>query len=786
MRQFHYILQTLLHSRGNNSVKLLSLTLGLTVGILLFSQIVYELNYDTFYREPEQLTMFGNRYIKKTGEITDWEYDTFRPAAAALMESLPEAVECATPFLMFHQPDLYKNDQKLTDTQTLFGDTLYFRTMGIDVLEGDPHFLAQKGSVFLSRRKAREWFGEEDPIGKTLNMDKSRELTVRGIYEDIPGNVLFRHNLVISLPTIEESYGEGTWYSNDMYMVYVRLRQGADLDRLNARMSDILAKYTAVKDRWDGSSLEGQLLPATDFYLSHTPNVQRLVILFVLGIAIFFVSGMNYVLAAIATLGRRAKLVGVHKCCGAEAGHILGLFLTETALLLGIALAGSIALLYLFSEPIEDLTGIYRLSELFTPASLWVPLATVGVLFLLAGVLPGRMFARIPVTQVFRRYTEDKRSWKRGLLCVQFVGISFILGLLLTSAWQFHQLMTLEVGFRTDRLVVGTARAGFGNYGTEFAEGAQRLADALRRQPFVEEVGVSEQSLLTHYSSQPMRVQDSEAYRLLHFQYLAKGCPQAVGMELVQGRWPEHEGEALVTENLVKNLNWGEQALGHELNNVPAARNVRDAEAARVVGIIRDVRNLGFFQEKSNVAFILSPNYAATFHVRLKAPGHENLLRLNQFVKESYPQLGLTFLSYEDVRREQNESVSRFRNIVSVTSLCILFIVLTGLIGYVSDETQRRSKEIAIRKVNGAEAADILRLLAVGILKVAVGAVVFGTTASYYVSGLWMEQFPDGHPLSVGWFLILTLLILVLIVLTVIGKAWHIANENPVLSLKSE
>ena len=142
MRQFHYILQTLLHSRGNNGVKLLSLTLGLTVGILLFSQIVYELNYDTFYREPEQLTMFGNRYIKKTGEITDWEYDTFRPAAAALMESLPEAVECATPFLMFHQPDLYKNDQKLTDTQTLFGDTLYFRTMGIDVLEGDPHFLA--------------------------------------------------------------------------------------------------------------------------------------------------------------------------------------------------------------------------------------------------------------------------------------------------------------------------------------------------------------------------------------------------------------------------------------------------------------------------------------------------------------------------------------------------------------------------------------------------------------------------------------------------------------------
>ena len=171
MRQLYYILQTLLRGKGGNVVKLLSLTLGLTVGVLLFSQIVYELNYDTFYKEHEKLAMFGTRMIQKNGEITDWEYDTFRPAAAALMESLPDEVECATPFIMFMQPDLYKDDNKLEDTQVLFGDTLYFRTMGIDLLQGDPHYLAQKGSVFLSQRKAREWFGDASPIGKTLSMD---------------------------------------------------------------------------------------------------------------------------------------------------------------------------------------------------------------------------------------------------------------------------------------------------------------------------------------------------------------------------------------------------------------------------------------------------------------------------------------------------------------------------------------------------------------------------------------------------------------------------------------
>ena len=117
---------------------------------------------------------------------------------------------------------------------------------------------------------------------------------------------------------------------------------------------------------------------------------------------------------------------------------------------------------------------------------------------------------------------------------------------------------------------------------------------------------------------------------------------------------------------------------------------------------------------------------------------------------------------------------------------CILLIVLMGLIGYISDETQRRSKEIAIRKVNGAEASSILRLLSVGILKVAVGAIIIGIAFAGYVSNIWMEQFSDSTSLSPVWFVLLGLALLALIVGVVVVKAWHIANENPVKSIKSE
>lgn len=787
MRQLYYTLKTLVRARSGNLVKLISLTLGLLVGILLFSQIVYELSYDTFYKDHERLVMFGTRDVSAEGVAGRWEWDTYRPAAAALAEALPDLVECATPVFFWYQPDLYIADKKLDDTQVVFGDTLYFRTLGIEVLEGDPKYLAQNDNAFLSQSKARELFGSESPVGKTISMDKRVNITVRGVYEDLPGNISFPNNVIISLSTVEDKYyGRGTWTQNDIYMIYVRLHRAADKNELHRRATEAMSRYTPVKDPYDGSSMEGGIIAVEDFYLNNPDNVRRVVILFVLGFSIFFVSGMNYVLAAIATIGRRAKMVGVHKCCGADSGRVMGMFLWETGLMMLVSVLCCVGLMYLFREPVEDMLGVTRLGELFRWQTLWVPAAAVVVLFLIAGVLPGQMFARIPVTQVFRRYTDEKRSWKRGLLFVQFLGVAFILGMLATSMHQYHDLMTRDVGFDSDRLAVGTATAGFGEYRSEaFLQASRNVADAIRRQPYVESVGHSEQGLLGHYSSMQAQAEGGNKRSLVHFQYFVKGFPQSVGLQLVEGRWPQYEGEALVGEKLVKDLNWGDQVAGRELP-MSASRKAGDKQRAKVVGVVRDVRNMGFFQAPTRVAYILDPTLCATYHVRLKAPLDENLLRLNDFVKQTYPDAGLAFLSYEEVRSLGNASVLRFRNTVYMTSACILLIVLMGLIGYVSDETARRSKEIAVRKVNGAEAGDILRLLSADILKVAVGSVAAGIVFAWYVSGLWMEQFSDSTLLSPVWFVLLGVGLLALIVLVVVLKSWRIANENPVKSIKSE
>lgn len=774
MRQIYYTFQMLLRGRGSNFIKLTSLTLGLLIGILLFSQIAYELSYENFYKDSERVVLLRHHSVRDGVPNNNYDNDTFRPAAASLTEALPDLIECASLSVSFMNPDFYINGVKIENMNATFADTLYFRTIGLDVLKGDPKELGAQGAAFLSQSKARELFGDEDPIGKTISLYKAMDITVRGIYQDVPGNTVFRYNTVISLPTAEENfYGYGTWDRNDIYTVLFRLKHSEDVEKMNQRIQKAVERYTVTVND-EGVVKEFNVLPLQDVYLSQPDSVRRLVILGVLGFSIFFVSVMNYVLASVASLGRRAKAVGVHKCCGADGTRVLGMFMWETGLLVSASVIGCLLLMYLFSNAIEDMLGV-SLQELFSLQNLWVPGLTVLLLFFVAGILPGRMFACIPVTQVFRRYTDNKRSWKRGLLFVQFTGVAFILGMLLTAIWQYHTLMSRSVGFQTERLVAG---------GINRNADPNLVADAVRRQPYVESVACCSQMLLQHYSTERMKSADGANSTSLHYQFVSKEFPKQVGVSLLEGNLPQHKGEALISKTTVRKMKWEGKAIGQKL---PVGSSWRDKESAIVTGVIEDVRNMGFFASPTSAAFILTGDSVCyNLNVRLKEPFDESFRQLNGFVSETYPKAGIEFKSYQSIREEQNGDVLRFRNIVWATSGCILLIVLMGLIGYTSDETQRRSKEIAIRKVNGAEAASILRLLSMDILKVAAGAVVIGIAFAWHVSGIWMEQFSDSKLLSPVWYVLLVIGLLALIIGVVVLKAWHIANENPVKSIKSE
>mgnify|MGYP000668442326 FL=1 len=771
MRQIYYSIRTLLRERGTNIIRIISLSLGLTIGILLFSQIAFELSYEHCYPEPERLAIARCLTTNlSTGETmgddgNNYDYTLFDVVASTLAQDMPEEIEFASCVLTGQGMSIYYEDKLLSDVNYIYADTCFFQTFGIPVLKGNPKDMIMPGSVFVSEHFARETFGDADPIGKILKADRQNDFTIRGVYKDMPENTVLTHDFVVSVHRDGGYQGGYGWKGNDVFYTFLRLRNAADIDKVNDNIQRVIEKYTPAQ--YDDWKMNFSVIPLVKYHLISSDVQKRLIIYGFLGFAIFFVAIMNYMLISIATLSRRAKGVGVHKCSGASSGNIFGMFLAETGILVIFSVLLSLLLIVNAHEIIEDLLSV-RLSSLFAWETLWVPLLTIVILFLLAGGIPGRLFSRIPVTQVFRRYSDGKTGWKRSLLFVQFTGVSFVLGLLLVTLLQYSHLMSRDMGI----VVPGLAQAQ-----TWLPkESVEHIKDDLNRQPMVEGVTVAVNGVLGEYWTRGLMGNDGKRIATLNYNSCHYNYPEVMGIKIIEGTTLKKQNDLLVNEELVRLMKWTDGAVGKTVNDIQGT----------IVGVFRDIRNNSFYGSQSPIVLIGDENANHAFDVRLKEPYNENLKRLNEFVENTYPNISLRFILVDYMVKDIYKDVYRFRNSVWITSAFILLIVIMGLIGYVNDETQRRSKEIAIRKVNGAEASHILGLLTRDILYVSVISILVGTTVSYFAGQAWLDQFAEQIDLNPLLFAATALFVQLLIVICVVLKAWHIANENPVNSIKAE
>ena len=770
MKQLYYAIQMILHGRGSNVTKVISLSLGLTIGILLFSQIAFELNYEKCYPEAERLVLVrGGGENVKTGEKAEgYDNSLFAPMAEAFRSDLAQWIENSTVIFNYETLNVFKDDHKLNDVKYAYVDTCYFRTFGIKVLKGNPEELQRAGNIFISESFARDIFGGQDPVGQKLSLDKQQELTIRGVYEDTPENTAYHFDFIAPIYAEGGYVGGGAWGRNDIYFIILRLREGVDREDFNRRMYKAMQKYypDSADDEWR-SIYDAQPLP--EIHLDNANTRTRLCIYGFLGFAIFFVAIMNYVLVAIATMSRRAKSIGVHKCSGASTANIFSMFLFETGIVVLISVVVALFIIFNAKDLIEDLLSV-QLSSLFTLETLWVPMLIIVVLFLVAGVLPGRLFSHIPVTQVFRRYTDGKKGWKRSLLFLQFMGVSFVMGILLVSLMQYRHLTNSDMGIRTPGLVEAETWMS--------PEEAENMVGDLRRQPMVENAARAMHGILGEYWTRGLISNSGERIETLMYNPCDKNYAKTMGITIIEGKDMQNEGDVLVNEEVVRLMKWTDGAVGKRLNDFDMA--------GTIVGVFRNVRNTSFLYKQFPVALVYSPKASHSFDVRLKQPYDENLKKLNEYMEQVHPTKALEFISIDTMLKEVYRDVYRFRNSVWITSTFILLIVIMGLIGYVNDETQRRSKEIAIRKVNGAEASTILRLLSRDILYVAIPSVLIGIVASYFTGKAWLEQFAETIELNPLLFAGMALGVIALVVACVVIRAWRIANENPVKSIKSE
>ena len=792
MKNFYISFRTLFKKGRHNDIKILSLGVGLAMGLVLIAKVCFELSYDNFY--PESDRIFA---IQENFSIGDKSNDGFpcvsggvAPGMKAEIPGVVAATRCErTGEMVMKTPD----NKKYTAIFML-ADSCFYDVLPREMLVGNARETLSRPLYALVSEEMASKINPDgaDVIGKTFEVQTfpGVQITVGGVFKDVPKNTHLDYDVLVSLSTFKAITGwskDDQWLGGDSFNAYVLLQPGLSADDLLQPMAEMLDRHVDSKKlKEQGMTYSIFLRPLGELYASSPATKRMAVMLTAIAFAILFAALMNYVLLVISSMVTRSKDVAIHKCYGATGWNITDMIFSEAFLNLLISVGLSTLLVFGFRRIVEELLGT-SLSSLFTPDTLMILLSVCVLVFLVAGLLPSQLFARIPVALVFRSYTNSRRSWKKALLFIQFVAVGFLVCLLIVIGWQYSFMVNDNPGYSYERLA-------FCNLEGVPQSSRKALMDEIRKQGEVEDVTTCYE-LPAFSGSGDIVYRPGSEDAVAHFRDLYGTNANFVSlleMKVIEGQaFDESYSDSMqlvmvsrqMATELANAFQWKDGVVGKKLDIGGHGTD----DPFTVVGVYDDVRMGRIDQEGMvNSAIFFSKRAEQTLVVKFRERNAENLAHINNVIKEFLPDREINLIDYRFSLTKLYDTSRIFRDSVMAGGIITLIIALIGLIGYINDETNRRGKEIAVRKINGATERDILRLISSDIVWMALPAILIGAGASWFASEKWLQQFSEKIPMNAGLFLTGSVVVLAVILLTVVYRTWMVANANPVLSLKSE
>lgn len=781
MRQIYYTLRYLLRSGGNNGIKIVSLTLGLAMSLVLFTQIAFDMSYDHFipdvdhiYRIRRIWNMGNDKQDNNTPVIN-------APVPGAMMKELAEVEKATVRTSWTYDADYFSDNEQEFTVKTMIADSLFFDLFGFPLLQGDLQGLKKPDAIYLSESAARRIYGNEDALGKVLK-EGEQAYIVRGIFKDIPKN---SHMAFDALQSMEIFGGRPGWHNNDAYVGYVKFVPGTDPKAVEAKIPDMLRKYYDVdKEIRQGLRITYFFEPVKNVHMSEPAVKKTIMILWFMAFSILLIAALNYVMISISSLVKKSKMIGVHKCNGASPGDIFVMFIYETLALIFVSLILAVILILAFKEKIEELMHT-SLANLFSLDNLWVVGVVIVILVIIAGVIPGRIFSSIPVTQVFRNFGANKRLWKRVLLFIQFGGVAFIFTLLLILVRQYSLVMNEDLGYDTENIVYSQNLKGI------YTDQMPLLKEEFDRYPLVVKSSIGTTMPIDVVSGTWIKnINTQESLFSSRFTCVDKNYLDVMGITLLKG------------ENFKENINTYNQMIVNEkflelagVKDDPIGKvfNVGIAPKSEIIGVVKNYHLQSLYTEQLPlVIFPMEPSQGTEYYgkgnliLKLSSSDRRAVQEFDEKLRNFTHNPESYFRFYSDAIGESYKDARLLRNSISIAALVLFIITIMGILGYVTDEILNRTKEIGIRRINGASASSILKLIATDILIMAIPAIIIGMTVSWIIGHKWQEQFVVKASWDAGLFLTSGLFVLLVITLSVIVRSWHAANDNPVNSLRSE
>ena len=671
-------------------------------------------------------------------------------------------------------------------------DTAFFDVFDRKILAGNPkEVLAQRFNIMVSRSFAEKMGGIDKAIGKIIYNEEAPKLkfTVGGVYEDFPENGSMYYDILLSMETYPKESTDN-WLGNDRYKGYVKLEEGVTPESIDPAIRKMMDKNLPMEElKNSGYKIWCVLSP---FHKLHTsePYVKNLIIILsVVSFVLVLISLMNYMLISISEMVKRSKEIGIHKCYGAEGTNIYGMLIKETSVYLFFSLLLAFLMILGFRQTIEYLLGV-SLEALFIKETMIVLCGVILVLFLVSALLPGYLYNKIPVSVAFMNYKENKRKWKLCLLFIQFIINVFLLSFVFIIAAQYDKALNDDPGYNYDNVLYYNVR------GVDKAQ-ASRSVEVISSLPEVIDVERAYTLPFDYCSGNNVYLpgHDAELFNIADQYAGTEGFFEFFDIPIIEGRVPAAENEIAVSRSFVEKMkeftDWNDGPIGKGIylteHSDSSAMNLG---ILTISGVYEDYRIglLNRMDERPSVRFTgkVEKEYMPFILVKVKEINPETINKIQKKLREVITEKEMEVFSYEQVMNSMYDDNKKMKNTILAGSIFSIAIAFLGLVGYVRDEAQRRSKEIAIRKINGATTAEILSLFVAGIMKWLVVAFIIGDALAYYVAGLWLEQFAEKVSLSLLYFLAADLIVAIIVVATVVICSLKISNANPVLSLKNE
>jgi len=782
----NYFLSALRHFRKNKNFSLLNtfgLALGMSCSILIFLWIQNEVSYNKFHEHRDRLyqVMDNQTYEGKTYTFTAVP----GLLAGALKAEMPEIKYAARAgwgdWWLFA-----KDDKRILETG-LEVDPDFLKMFTFPLSSGNPNTaLSDPNSILITERMAKKFFGNENPVGKTLKVNNKQEFTVSGVLRDVPENSSIKFDWLVSFANFEK---ENPWYtqwgSNGM-QTFVELHPDADPAAVNKKMygfiqtkeSDAAARiflFSANDWRLRGKFEEGKQAGGRIEYVNLFGTIALLIII---------VACINFMNLATARSEQRAKEVGVRKTLGANRRMLVLQFIGESTLMSFIAmlLACGIVLLTLplFNKLVEQ-----ELSLNFARASDWALLGGIALVCgLLAGSYPSLYLSSFSPLSVFRGFRSGKFSRalfiRKGLVVTQFVvSISLIVSAVIIYQ-QIEHVKNRHLGYRLDNLVT-----------TSSTKKAREHLDALRSDMLatgaVTHIALADQDIYNMGSSSgdftwPGKDESKEV--LITVTNVSPGFFATAGMTMKAGRdfgpvTANDSSSVVINETFARLMGMKE----------PVGSVIRHGDRdVTIVGLVKDFIFNDMYRSPDPVLFYCNPASTNRLFVRLK--GGENL-------DEQLAQAKTVYAKYApeypfEYRFVDQEFARLFKSEMLIGKLSRLFAALTiiiscvGLFGLAAYTAERRTKEIGIRKVLGARVVNLVALLSKDFLLLVLIAILLAAPLAGYFMHEWLQGYAYRIDMSVWMFVAAGIGAMLIAVLTVSFQAIRAAVANPVKSLRTE